>query len=160
MMSILHGQECHFRRHPQTYYDGLYQMNLTLLSALNFFRKKNRFRITAKLAEKTARSTVRPNAECAPLGSPEYHLSHMELTDADKEDFLTNLQKDAHELKHARDAAVAAKSRWHKNKYTQEYQLDKVELNPQIEIYYQKLGLGQTPKKTRLGDHPELNWEA
>lgn len=130
-------------------------MNLTLLSALNFFRKKNRFRITAKLAEKTARAAV---SDCIPVGSPEYRLAHMDATDDQlKEDFLSHIQKD---LSNARTAATAGQSRWYKNKYTQEYQIDKAELNPKIEIYYHKLGLGQVTRKTKLGETPDLSWDA
>lgn len=134
------------------------RMNLTLLSALNFFRKKNRFRITAKLAEKTARAPV---GDCVPVGSPEYRLAHMDATDDQlKEDFLSNIQKDGHGLSNARMAATAGQSRWHKNKYTQEYQLDQAELNPKIEIYYRKLGLGQVTRKTKLGETRDLARDA
>lgn len=135
-------------------------MNLTLLSALNFFRKKNRFRVTAKLAEKTSLSTVRPRVECIPIGSPEYHIAHMDANDSQlKEDFLSNIQRDGHGLNDARTAAAAGQSRWHKNKYTQEYQLDHAELDPKIEIYYQKLGLGKVTRKTKLGDPGDLSWD-
>lgn len=85
----------------------------------------------------------------------------MDATDDQlKEDFLSNIQKDGHGLSNARTAATAGQSRWHKNKFTQEYQLNQAELNPKIEIYYQKLGLGQVTRKTKLGDPPDLSWDA
>lgn len=137
-------------------------MNLTLLAAVNFFKKKNRFRITARLSEKTARS-LSNHKGYMPLGSDEYILTKMiENGNPPNNDFLSHLQMNASELKQATTAAAKGKSYWHRNKFTQEYRIDRLTLNPQVEIYYQKLGLAEGRKKTTIGDSlpTQLSWDS
>ena len=135
-------------------------MNFRFLSVLNFFKKKNRFRITAKLAEKESQSQSNQDVDCLPLGSVEYHLANMRFGPIQKKDFLSSLANDATSLRQSRQSSTAGQSHWHQNKYTQAYQSDQVALNPQIEIYYKKLGLAQSNRKTPLGEPKEVSWDS
>ncbi len=134
-------------------------MNLTLLSVLNFFQKKNRFRITAKLADKAASNLLRRPSGCQPLGSVDYLLINMHLDPSNKDDFLSSVHSG---LMQTRDAANKGQSHWHKHKFTQEYRTDRLLLDPKIEIYYRKLGLAKSGHKTTLGEsaQPKLSWDS
>lgn len=136
-------------------------MKLSLLTALNFFKRKNRFRITAKLAEKAA-TNPHQSEECLPIGSVEYLPVHMNLDQVNRKDFLSHVHKNSDGLMQARQAAHKGQSRWHTNKFTQEYRTDSLELNPQIEIYYRKLGLAQQRPTAVIGDPQplELSWDS
>jgi hypothetical protein len=129
-------------------------MNLSLLAAINFFKKKNRFRITERLAEKSARNIVQPVNSAK--RTTDYILTNMQIDPEGKDDFLSRMQKNADELHHASKAAKGGQTHWHKNKFVQEYRMHEgVAFNPQIEIYYQKLGLGQSARKTTIGETPQ-----
>lgn len=71
-----------------------------------------------------------------------------------KLNMLTSGQIDGRMLDQARMRNKSSKARWHKNKNEQTYNPRELKLDPQLEFYYEELGLNQNVSKTTLGSKP------
>jgi len=59
-------------------------------------------------------------------------------------------------LDQSRNETKSCKARWLTNKTEQTYRPRKVKLDPQLEFYYENLGLNKNPDQTILGNKPQF----